>query len=222
MDIIILAMVAGFVLLRLYNVLGRRTGNEQRPDKPYGVDEATPLRPERPRYDPANDANNANQNAEVIDLYPSSEESRILAPVMAVDRRFDAAGFVQGARGAYEMIIEAFATGDRDTLEPLLGDAVRDNFIAAIDEREQAGETMETKVVDILSADIVDAGVENKIADVTVRFHAEVISVVRDSEGRIIDGNPSDVDVIDDVWTFARDTKNRDPNWLLVATQRGE
>ena len=220
MDIIILAMVAGFIFLRLYSVLGRRTGNEPRPDKNFGGADANPLAPPQPQARP--DTDDTQAGADVIQLRPDTAEERLLAPIIRADRRFDAGMFMQGAQDAYGMIIEAFADGDRDALEPLLGDAVRDNFMAAIDDREAAGETMETRVVDILDMTIVDAEVEDRVAEVTVRFHTEVISVVRDSEGRILEGNPSDVDEINDVWTFARDTRNRDPNWLLVATQREE
>ena len=214
MDIIILAMVAGFVALRLYSVLGRRTGNESPPENPVNLAEIRRKQAAKVQALPAD------EEAEVVDLHPDPETRKMLAPVMAADRRFDPQGFVAGARGAYEMIIEAFAAGDRDALEPLLGDDVREGFMAAINDREAAGQTMETRVIDIDSADIIDAAVENKVAEVTVRFRAEIVSALRDADDRIIDGNPSDVEVISDVWTFARDTKSRDPNWLLVATSR--
>lgn len=216
MDIIILAMVAVFIALRLYSVLGRHTGNEPGPaDKPINIGEVS-LRNSNRQEAPAQQA----ESADVVDLHPDPALKAIVAPVMAVDRSFDPQGFVGGAGGAYEMIIEAFAQGDRDTLSPLLGDDVRDGFLAAIDDREVAGQTMETKVVDLVSTEIVEAAVEGRIAEVTVRFEAEIISALRDSEDRIIDGNPSDVEVVRDLWTFARDVKSRDPNWLLVATQR--
>jgi predicted lipid-binding transport protein (Tim44 family) len=215
-DIIILAMIAGFVALRLYSVLGRHSGNEQLPEKPFDFRDLM--------SDSSDDPKTAQPGAgaDIIDLHPDPAMTKMLSAVMVADRQFDPQGFANGARGAYEMIIEAFAAGDRDTLEPLLGDDVREGFISAIDAREAAGQTMETKVVDILDANIIDASVENKVAEVTVRFRAEIISVLHDSEGRIIDGNPSDVDEIVDVWTFARDTKSRDPNWPLVATEREE
>jgi len=215
-DIIILAMVAGFVALRLYSVLGRHSGNEQPPEKPFDFRDLMSDTSEQPK------TGQPGTGAEIIDLHPDPAMTKMLSAVMAADRRFDPQGFTAGARGAYEMIIEAFAAGDRDTLQPLLGDDVRDGFMSAIDAREAAGQTMDTKVVDILDAEIIDASVENKIAEVTVRFRAEVISALLDSEDRIIDGNPSDVDEIVDVWTFARDTKSRDPNWPLVATEREE
>ena len=214
LDIIILAMVAGFVALRLYSVLGRHTGNEQPPEKPFNIADLIPRGVEQPTPPPADSA------AQVVDLHPDPAQTQLLSPIFAVDRQFDAQNFLVGAGGAYEMIIEAFAQGDSAVLEPLLGDDVREGFVSAIDARVDAGQTMETRVVDILSTDIIDASVENKIAEVTVRFKAEVLSVLRDSEDRIIDGNPSDVEVITDVWTFGRDTKSRDPNWLLVATER--
>jgi predicted lipid-binding transport protein (Tim44 family) len=216
LDIIILAMVAGFVALRLYSVLGRHTGNEQPSEKPFNISDLISKKADQPA------AASGESPAQVMDLHPDPALTEMLAGVVDVDRQFDAQQFLHGAGGAYEMIIEAFAEGDSAMLEPLLGDDVRAGFISAIDARVDAGQTMETQVVDILSTDIIDASVENKVAEITVRFKAEIVSALRDSEDRIIDGNPSDVEVISDVWTFARDTKSRDPNWLLVATEREE
>ncbi len=216
MEIIILAMVAGFIALRLYSVLGRHNGSEQRSDKPFSIRDLAPQPTDRPVGTPSD------SSADIVELQPDPAQDRLLGDVMAVDRRFDPQVFVLGANGAYEMIIEAFAKGDRDTLVPLLGDDVCEGFVSAIDAREAAGQTMESKVVDILSTNIIDASVENKVAEIVVRFESEITSALRDSEDRIIDGNPSDVEVIKDVWTFARDTKSGDPNWLLVATEREE
>jgi predicted lipid-binding transport protein (Tim44 family) len=216
LDIIILAMVAGFVALRLYSVLGRRTGNEQPSEKPFNIKDLTSRSSDQPMTQPVDNS------AEIIDLQPDPAQARMLEDVLEVDRRFDPQGFVMGANGAYEMIIEAFAHGDRDTLQPLLGEDVLEGFVSAIDARVDAGHTMESKVVDILATDIIDASVEDKVIEIVVRFRSEITSAVRDSEDRIIDGNPSDVEVINDVWTFARDAKSRDPNWLLVATEREE
>jgi predicted lipid-binding transport protein (Tim44 family) len=216
LEIIILAMVAGFIALRLYSVLGRHNGSEQQSDKPFSIRDLAPQPTDSPVGTPSD------SSADIVELQPDPAQDRLLGDVMAIDRRFDPQGFVLGANGAYEMIIEAFAKGDRDTLVPLLGDDVGEGFVSAIDAREAAGQTMESKVVDILSTNIIDASVENKVAEIVVRFESEITSALRDSEDRIIDGNPSDVEVIKDVWTFARDTKSRDPNWLLVATEREE
>ncbi len=216
LDIIILAMVAGFIALRLYSVLGRRTGNEQPSEKPFNIKDLIPQSSNQPITQPVDNA------TEVVDLHPDPAQTRLLEAIFEIDRRFDPQGFVVGANGAYEMIIEAFAGGDRDTLTPLLGDDVLEGFLAAIDAREAAGQTMESKVVNILATEIIDTSVENNVAEIVVRFESEITSALRDSEDRIIDGNPSDADVINDVWTFARDAKSGDPNWLLVATEREE
>jgi predicted lipid-binding transport protein (Tim44 family) len=141
-----------------------------------------------------------------------------LSRIMMADHGFDPDSFLDGARGAYQMVTEAFAQGDRETLRMLLSPDVLGDFEAAIAEREAAEQTMQTSIVDILKSDITDAKLDNGTAEVTVTFKAELTSVTRDSEGRIIAGNPSDTETVTDVWTFARQVKARDPNWMLVAT----
>ena len=137
------------------------------------------------------------------------------------DRSFDAKHFVTGARAAYEMIVNAFASGDRKSLKGLLSREVYDGFEAAIRDRESKGETVENKFVSLDTADITGAELRGNTAQVTVRFVSQLISATRDKAGNVIDGSPDKVTEVTDVWTFARDVTARDPNWKLVATEAG-
>ncbi len=139
--------------------------------------------------------------------------------IIAADSSFDPGGFLGGARAAFEMIVGAFAAGDAATLRPLLSDEVFENFNGAIKARAKANETLHTTLVGIKSAEIIEAMLDGKTALVTVKFVSEQINVTKDSEGRIIDGDPSTIAVITDIWTFARNIRARDPNWTLVATR---
>jgi predicted lipid-binding transport protein (Tim44 family) len=144
-----------------------------------------------------------------------------LDAIAAADSSFDAKHFVAGARAAYEMIVTAFAEGDRRSLKNLLSRDVYDGFDGAIGEREKRGETVESRFVSIDSAEITAAEVRARTAHVTVRFHSKLISATRDKDGNVIDGSAERVTDITDVWTFARDVSSRDPNWKLVATEAG-
>lgn len=219
LDIILLAMVAGFIFLRLRSVLGRRTGHERPSSEAGGVrrnsDDKVVQLPDRTKTQG--------------DKAPSAEEASLwaddspigagLTQIKIADHSFEPSEFVNGARMAYEMVVSAFASGDRDSLKTLLSPEVYDNFSAAIDEREEAGQTMETTIVSLNAADIVDAELKGKSAEVTVKFVSEMISVTRDSEGENLPGQSPTPREVTDIWTFARDTGARDPNWLLVETR---
>jgi len=145
-----------------------------------------------------------------------------LDAIIGADPNFDAKHFLTGARAAYEMIVNAFAEGDRRTLKNLLSRDVYDGFEAAISEREKRGETVESRFVSIDNAEITVAELRGRTAQVTVRFHCKLISATRDKNGNVIDGNAEKVTDVTDVWTFARDLSSRDPNWKLVATEAGQ
>jgi len=135
---------------------------------------------------------------------------------------FDAQHFLTGARSAYEMIVNAYAEGDRRALKNLLSREVYDGFEAAMSEREKRGETVESRFVSIESAEIAAAEMRGRNAQVTVRFHSKLISATRDKNGNVIDGSAERVSDVTDVWTFARDVSARDPNWKLIATEAGQ
>ena len=226
-EIVIFGMVAAFLVLRLKNTLGKRTGHEQEPprrgrfgfadgpqDKADGRTDDNVIA--LPGHDPAADARD-------FDLEPDADASpldRGLHTIRSADRSFEPDGFAQGARGAYEMIVQAFAEGDTKALRPLLADKVLAGFSDAIAQRTARRETVETRLVGITSADIIEADlVDGRTAEVTLRFVVEMISVTKDSEGRVIAGDPNQVATVTDIWTFARDTRSRDPNWELIATR---
>ncbi len=140
---------------------------------------------------------------------------------MAASPGFALDPFIAGAKAAYEMIVTAFASGDRQTLQNLLDKDVLDSFTAAIEARESREASMTTQVVSIDQITIEDAGMHGRFAQITLRFASKLISATHDKSGALIDGNPDkSVDMID-IWTFARDVNSRDPNWKLIATQTG-
>ncbi len=144
-----------------------------------------------------------------------------LAQITAADPGFEASGFVDGERGEFGLIVAAFAKGDKAALQPLLSDETYKPFAAAIDEREAAGETLETRVAKLKDIDIVEAGMDGRAARVTVKLVSDQINVLRAHDGSVVDGDPQNLIEKTDFWTFARDTRSPDPNWLLVATSSG-
>jgi len=145
-----------------------------------------------------------------------------LDAVAGTDPEFDAKHFITGARAAYEMIVNAYAEGDRRTLKNLLSREVYDGFEAAIVEREKRGDVVESRFVSIDNATITAAELRGRSAQLTVRFQSKLVSVTRDKAGEVIDGSADKVTDVTDVWTFARDLSSRDPNWKLVATEAGQ
>ncbi|MGE5548132.1 MAG: Tim44/TimA family putative adaptor protein [Solirubrobacterales bacterium] len=208
-DIIFFAMVAAFLVLRLRSVLGRRTGNERPPQQ---IGDA-PGRPSDNVIDLASARKPAGE------AWPEGAVGAGLAAIRAADPAFSPEQFVSGARAAFGMIVEAYAHGDKPVLKPLLSDEVYRGFAEAIDGRQSAGEVLETELISIRAADIVEAGMERHLASVTVRFRSDQVNVVRDAQGRIVDGDPDRVADVTDEWTFRRDTRSPDPNWQLVATR---
>ena len=218
-DIILFAMVAAFLVLRLRSVLGRRTGNERRPD--------TSLfrRPQRPAEPVADKVvafgNRTAVPPPLVTTTPADVVAAGLERIRGADPGFDSTGFLQGARIAFETIVGAFAAGDQAKLRPLLADDVYKPFAAAIDERVTAGETLETRVLQLKAEDIVEAGLAGRTARVTVKFVSDQINVLRAHDGSIVDGDPEHPTEKTDFWSFARDTHSADPNWVLVATASG-
>jgi predicted lipid-binding transport protein (Tim44 family) len=216
-DIILLAMVAGFIALRLRSVLGRRMGHHQQPpdvtaEKPGrsgepGDDNVIPL------------PDNTRRKAEVRMAADDSPLGAALTQIKLADRSFEPASFLDGAKGAYEMIVTAFAQGDRDTLKTFLSDDVYRSFERAIADREAQNYSHETTLVAMKESEIIDAELKDSSAEITVKFVSDLVNVTRDSDGRVVDGDPNQIDTITDIWTFARDTQSRDPNWTLVATR---
>jgi predicted lipid-binding transport protein (Tim44 family) len=226
---IIFLALAVFIFLRLRNVLGQRTGSERPPfdsaarDIVRGSDKVVPMPgtvidqvPLAPSAEPVTPPDRWKGVAE-----PDSALAHGLDAVAASDPSFNPAHFVAGAKSAYEMIVLAFANGDRRALKDLLSSEVYDGFETAIRGREQRGEKVETRFASIDKAELVAADMRDKTASITVRFISQMISVTRDKEGGVIDGTPEKLTDVTDVWTFARDVSSRDPNWKLVGTESG-
>lgn len=215
LDILFLAVVAGFIGFRLWSVLGQRTGEEQQRD---------PFRrpPEVPNGAPPSAADDRvvplPGRAPAPDVAPAGPN---LTEIRLADRHFEPDSFIAGARFAYELIVGAFAKGDEAALAPLVAPDVMAGFSKVIAARRAAGHVAEHQLAALKSATIEKAVMKGRIAEVTVRFISDGISVVRDAEGRVVEGHPTAVREMVDVWTFARDTRSRDPNWQLVATAAG-
>jgi predicted lipid-binding transport protein (Tim44 family) len=211
-DIILFAMVAGFLVLRLRSVLGRRTGNERRRElfarrpAPAAENVVTLVEPEKRSSWPVDEGSRGDVVAEG------------LKQIRRADPSFDPAHFVEGARAAFEIIVGGFAKGDKAALRPLLSDEVFQRFAATIDERAAARETLETRIDRLDSVDIVQANSEGRTAQITLRLVSHQINVTRAMDGSIVDGDPENSAEKADYWTFARDTRSSDPNWVLIAT----
>jgi predicted lipid-binding transport protein (Tim44 family) len=208
-DVILFAMVAVFLALRLRSVLGRRTGNER---PPRGLGPAPAPKPA------ADSARNVIRLPGAQAAQPATPLDAMLQRIHDADAAFSPDSFLSGAAAAFEMIVGAFASGDEATLRPLLSDEVFHNFAAAIRARAEAREICANKLLGIDSVDFADAEYDGKMARITVRFASRQIVAVKDAAGKIVEGDlDHDVKVVD-LWTFARDPRSRNPNWLLVAT----
>ena len=229
MTTIIFALLAAFVVWKLRSVLGTRTGTEKPPTNPFA--RRAPSRLE---------AQSSESRGQVIPL-PGAAEPTVapaqlkserwkpyaepgskvwtgLDAILAADTGFAIKPFIDGAKSAYEMIVTAFAAGNRDSLRRLLSPDVFEGFAAAIDGREARGETLSTTLVSIDKAAIEGAALNGATAEIRVHYTAQMITTTRDRAGTVIDGEPDKVVQIDDTWTFTRDTRSRDPNWKLSAT----
>ncbi len=224
---LIFLVLAVVIFLKLRSVLGRRTGHERPRYDPYSADDAngnpvrdnvvTLPRGETPRMsDELDEATFAKRLKQVA--AEGSDVAEKLQEIAKIDRSFDPMHFMQGAKSAYEMIVTAYAEGDRKTLNHLLSREVYDSFAEAITARERNGETVDFKFVGISSAEIIDAELQGKTASVTIKFVSDVITATRDSAGEVINGSPTHITDVTDGWTFARDLSSRDPNWRVVAT----
>ncbi len=211
-DIILFALIAGFLVLRLRSVLGRRTGNERRRDAfmrraaPVPEKVGAAVKPDQAAAPVAAGVESADGVAGGLDK------------IRRADPSFDPSHFIEGARGAFEMIVSAFAKADKATLRSLLSDEVEQRFAAAIDERAGAKETLETRIERLDSVDIVAAELSGRTARMTLKLISHQINVTRAVDGSIVDGDPEHPIEKTDYWTFARDVRSADPNWALVAT----
>ena len=224
--------LAVVIFIRLRSVLGRRTGSERSHYDPYSSDD---VRNEPARADGQDNVIAMPRSQEpAANMTPTAEEieeqaakfapkgstlSKTLMKIIKIDPSFEPEHFVKGAKAAYEMIVMAFADGSRKSLKQLLSSEVYQGFSSALDERKKKSESVDSSFVGISKADIIEAKLKNKLAQITVKFVSELITSTRDQEGRVIDGDPNAVREVTDIWTFAREISSRDPNWKLVATE---
>src|SRR3569623_976993 len=232
---VIVIVIAIVVLFRLRSVLGTRTGNERSPlqraqqnqTKPAPKDDkVTPIRPNQAQAQPAPMPAEPDRLALKLDAefeQLSHGDANVAAGLKAIadaDATFSPKSFLEGGKAAYEMIVTAFAQGDRKTLKNLLEKEVYDGFDKAIGERETLGHKVDFTFVGLPKVEITDAEIDRRDARVAVRFNAEVVQATRDKDGLLFDGNSDTVQTIADEWTFASYPKSRDPNWKLVATNQ--
>ena len=221
-DIILFAMIAVFLILRLRGVLGRRDGHQG--DFPDIFKQA--LKKEKQDDDEEND-NVISLNPETVDTNdqldvepdPQTPLQMQLNTIASADRDFDPEEFISGARIAFEYILGAYAGGKAKALKPMLSADVFANFDVSIREREEAGQVMEETLIGISKAKLVDAEMEGTVAQITVKFVSDQVHALSDRDGNIVDGDPDKIVSVTDFWTFARDTRSRDPNWSLAATR---
>jgi len=222
---VIFVLLAVLVALRLYSVLGRKTGNERPVASPRRADGDNVIPMPRARggqlAGPA-DADRNTKSAEERIAGAAPAGSPLEAGLLGIARQdaaFDPKAFLKGAAKAYEMIVMAFAEGDRKQLKPLTSSEVFEGFSSAIGDREKRGLTNQTKFIGVHKADIIEAEIEGGMAKTTVKFLSQMITIVKDKAGKIVEGDAEQVREVTDIWTFARNVTSSDPNWKLVGTQ---
>ena len=214
--IVILALVALFIGLRLYSVLGERTGHEQQPIlKPADPDARVEPQPAQP----AATAPTTNDQGDMAFLPTAGPGVRA---ILAADPTFDVARFLEGAKAAYRLVLEAFWKGDLDNLKTHVDDHVYETFAGAVEQRAKDGLTLDNRLVAIDQTVIAEAAIERGVAVVTVRFEADIAAVTRNAQGEVVAGSLSDAVQTRDLWTFRRDVASRDPNWQLIETDEEE
>ena len=214
--IVILALVALFIGLRLYRVLGERTGHEQQPIlKPADPDARV-----EPRVSQPSAPQSASADTGDLAFLPTAGPG--VRAILAADPAFDVARFLEGAKGAYRMILESFWKGELDAVRGHVDDHVFETFSSAVEQRKKDGLSLDNRLVAIEQAVIAEANVDRSVAIVTVRFEADIAAVTRNAEGEVVAGSLSDAVQTRDLWSFRRDPSSRDPNWLLIETDEEE
>lgn len=228
-DILLIAGIAAFLVYRLFSVLGTRHGEERERQNPFSSEAAQ----KRAAQDAAAAPLSPQSQQTVVPLAgmdqlvdgKANADGRIvegLNDIAAADRNFQIGSFMQGARAAFEMVVMAYSRGDLDTLRGLLSPKLYSDFEAGVKARAAAGHTNELTIHRMKAARIVEAHLGGTMAYVTVDFDVEETSVTRDSSGNIVDGDPDKIFSVEDVWTFTRDTRSSDPNWVLIETRAAE
>lgn len=226
LDLVVLGIIAVVAVVMLRSILGRKNGDEESRSRARSLPpkEAQNMARDRAKPAPVGDhgAGLGAMSASIDEFAePGSPLAQALTEIQLEDSSFDPGSFMTGARAAYEMIVEAFAAGDKKALKPLLSEEVFGNFVGAIDQRNQAKETVEQTFIGITKSEIAKAALTDRIAEITIKFVSELISVTKNADGAVIQGDPNQVFKVTDIWTFSRDTKSSNPNWRVSATASG-
>ncbi len=216
-EIVILAMIAAFLGMRLYSVLGRRAEHEEEIIPTNRFDRGDQDSAPKAMTQPA--AESAQADRAIAGFPPAIEMG--LREISTADRNFELLGFLEGAKGAYEVVLEAFWRGDKDELNALCDDDVYESFEAVIDERDEAGITMDNRLIRIEDVTVHSAELDGKIARIAVRFVSDIASVSYDKDRNVVAGSLDDAVESRDIWTFSRDIRSDDPQWLLDETDQG-
>jgi len=224
LDIIIFAIVAVVIALRLRSVLGQRNDDEPRRPNPFGVPKAGKEEDDEGfTLSPRHETTSPQQSQPITALPPPVLAPESLAGGLALikqqDPAFDEKIFLQGAKAAFTMIVGAFANAETEKLRKFLGPDVHEAFARAITLRQAAGQRLETKILTIKEAEVTRARVTGDVARLTVRFVSEQSNATYDEAGQVVEGSPDQREEIEDIWSFARNLKQADPNWLLVETR---
>jgi predicted lipid-binding transport protein (Tim44 family) len=211
--IVILAFVAGFLALRLYSVLGKRTGHEQQP-APIQSDDRAKVTVLQPRMG----GESVGESTRIIQGMIAPEAETGIRSIIAADRQFDVPQFIDGAKAAYGQVLEAFWRGDRQELAWLCDTDVLASFEEAIAARDADGLTLENRLIRIDKAQIAEATLNGRTAQITMRFDADIAAITRDKDGNVVAGSMTDAVATRDSWTFSRDVRSSDPNWKLIET----
>ena len=230
---IIILVVAVIIFLRLRSVLGRKTGHERKPTfDPTNAPDQTKSDPQGDKVVPIKGRENDDIPESAFRMRQQEEEpvwsgiadegtplANALLDIKQVDQSFDPKSFLEGAKSAYEMIVTAFADGERKILKNHLSREVYEGFNTALTEREKAEHVQDATFVGIDKATIIDGSLKDKHANITIKFVSQLISTTRNKTGDIVEGDPKKIREVTDIWTFMRDVSSRDPNWKLVATE---
>ncbi len=211
--IVLLALVAAFLGLRLYSVLGKRTGHEQEPVARQPIDSTPPIL-RQPLLPGDSGSVLPKGDSDAVEVAAQSG----VRSIANADRSFDLGLFIEGSKSAYKMVLEAYWKGDKEALRFLCDDDVYSSFAEAIDGRVARGETLENRLVRIEEVRVVDSSFDNPMARITIRFDADIASLVKDADSNIIGGSMTDAVETHDIWTFMRDVKSGDRNWKLDET----
>ena len=220
LDIILFAMIAAFLVLRLRSVLGKKTGHQRPPTLERSTkEEEGPVSDKNLVEFPKSRKDGTDNPGAKAEEEADDPLTPALTEVKIADPNFNPSEFSEGAKGAFELVVEAYAKGDEETLRTLLNDEVFNDFSAAIKERHDAGEKLDFTLIGITVAKIIDARVEGKMAFITMQFDSEQVNITRDKNENILSGDPNQIEKISDIWIFARNTQAGDPNWTLVETR---